>query len=61
MLVSNYRPDKKRDEYKWDFIKAKDFNANTKLIPKKGIWVGQDKEFFELPEITIEKYQHNRN
>ena len=40
------------------FIKAKDFNPNQHFIPKQSVWVGEEKEFFELPSIEIKQYRN---
>ena len=58
MLVAKHNPYKKKENYEFAFVKASDYNPNTHLIPKKGEWVGEKKDFFELPEITIKKYQN---
>ncbi|MFH0739767.1 MAG: ribonucleoside triphosphate reductase [bacterium] len=40
------------------FIKAKDFNPNQHFIPKQSVWIGGEKEFFELPSIEIKQYRN---
>ncbi|MDM8551642.1 anaerobic ribonucleoside-triphosphate reductase [Desulfobacterales bacterium HSG2] len=51
MLVSEHRPDETR---KCAFVKAKDYNHNTHLIPKGGEWNGEYREYFELPSVEPE-------
>ncbi|MEK6816447.1 MAG: anaerobic ribonucleoside-triphosphate reductase, partial [Nanoarchaeota archaeon] len=41
MLVAKYRPDRKRKEYDLALVKAKDYNGDTNLIPKGGVWKGE--------------------
>jgi hypothetical protein len=35
------------------FVRAKDFNGNSHRIPKRAVWQGVEKEFFELPPVPI--------
>ena len=56
MLVAKYNPDLKKKNYDLTFVKAKDFNTNTHLIPTKSIWEGIEKTTFTIPSITRSKY-----
>ena len=47
MVVDNRRSNKR------EFVEAKDFNPDSHLIPKQGIWEGEEREYFELPPIAI--------
>ncbi|GLI54132.1 anaerobic ribonucleoside-triphosphate reductase [Thermodesulfovibrio yellowstonii] len=35
------------------FVEAKDFDFNNHRIPKQGIWEGEEREYFEIPPVTI--------
>jgi len=56
MAVRQYNPDLASEEYKFKFVKAKDFNPDTHFIPKQAIWKGKEEEYFTLPSIWVEKY-----
>jgi len=56
MAVRQYNPDLASEEYKFKFVKAKDFNPDTHFIPKQAIWKGKEEECFTLPSIWVEKY-----
>jgi len=38
------------------FVEAKDFDSNNQRIPKKGIWLGKESQWFFLPRIEFTKY-----